>query len=83
MNYIHIDALEVARKFGHLIKGRGKISGLEFAKLILKSSIDCKEHRETCASSVASSVYEIEIRANGSCMTKELLLKHTSSMTKY
>ena len=71
---IYIDALEVARKFGYLIAGRGKFSGLEFAKRILSSEKDCKEHREVCASSVASSVYEIEIcGVSGCCMITEIL----------
>lgn len=73
-NYIYIDALEVARKFGYLIKGKGKVSGLEFAKRILKSEKDCKEYRETCASSVASTVYEIHICGeSGCCMITEIL----------
>lgn len=71
---IHIDALEVARKFGYLIAGKGKFSGLDFAKKILRSEKDCKGHRETCASSVASSVYEIEICGkSGRCMITEIL----------
>lgn len=74
MNNIHIDALEVAKKFGYLIKGKGKVSGLEFAKLILKSGKDCESHREACASSVASTVYEIQIcGVSGSCMVTEIL----------
>ena len=72
MDYIHIDALEVARKFGYLIKGKGKVSGLEFAKLILKSKKDCESHREACASSVASTVYEIQI-SRKNCMVTEIL----------
>lgn len=73
-DYIHIDALEVARKFGYLIAGKGKFSGLEFAKKIIRSDKDCKSHRETCASSVASSVYEIQICGiSGSCMITEIL----------
>ena len=72
MNYT-IDALEVARKFGYLIAGHGKFSGLEFAKRIIKSEKDCKEHREFCASSVAESVYEIEIDGvSGCCMITEI-----------
>ena len=71
---IHIDALEVVRKFGYLIAGKGNFSGLEFAKRILRSGKDCKGHRETCASSVASSVYEIEIcGVSGCCMITEIL----------
>lgn len=73
-DYIHIDALEVARKFGYLIAGHGKFSGLEFAKKIIRSDKDCKSHREVCASSVASSVYEIEICGiSGCCMITEIL----------
>lgn len=71
---IHIDALEVARKFGYLIAGKGSFSGLEFAKRILKSDKDCKGHREACASSVASSVHEIKIcGVSGCCMITEIL----------
>jgi len=71
---IYIDALEVARRFGYLIAGRGKFSGLDFAKRIIHSEKDCKGHRETCASSVASSVYEIEIcGTSGCCMITEIL----------
>lgn len=71
---IHIDALEVKRKFGYLIAGRGAFSGLEFAKRILKSGKDCKEYREACASSVASSVFEIKIcGVTGNCMITEIL----------
>lgn len=74
MDHIHIDALEVARKFGYLIAGHGKFSGLEFAKKIIRSDKDCKSHREVCASSVASSVYEIEICGiSGCCMITEIL----------
>lgn len=71
---IHIDALEVARKFGYLIAGHGTFSGLEFAKRILRCDKDCKEHREVCASSVASTVYEIQICGmSGCCMITENL----------
>lgn len=71
---IYIDALEVARKFGYLIAGKGKFSGLEFAKRIIRSDKDCKGHREVCASSVASTVYEIEIcGVSGCCMITEIL----------
>ncbi len=71
---IHIDAIEVARKFGYLIAGKGSFSGLDFAKRILGSNKDCKEHREACASSVASSVYEISIcGVSGCCMVTEIL----------
>lgn len=71
---IYIDALEVAKKFGYLIAGKGKFSGLEFAKRIISSDKDCKLHREACASSVASSVYEIQIYGvSGCCMITELL----------
>lgn len=71
---IYIDAVEVTRKFGYLIKGRGKFSGLEFAKRIIASEKDCKSHREACASSVASSVYEIQICGiTGCCMITEIL----------
>lgn len=70
---IHINTLEVARKFGYLIAGKGKFSGLEFAKRIIRSDKDCKSHREVCASSVASSVYEIQIcGVTGCCMITEL-----------
>jgi hypothetical protein len=72
MDCIHIDALEVAQKFGYLIKGKGKVSGLDFAKLILKSEKDCQSHREACASSVASTVYEIQI-SRRNCMVTEIL----------
>jgi len=72
-NNIHIDALEVARKFGYLIAGKGKFSGLEFAKRIIRSEKDCKTHREICASSVASSVYEIQICGITGCKIIELL----------
>lgn len=73
-NYIHIDALEVARKFGYLIAGKGKFSGLEFAKKIIGCDKDCQSHRETCASSVASTVYEIQICGiSGCCMITEIL----------
>lgn len=73
-NYIHIDALEVARKFGYLIAGKGKFSGLEFAKKIIGCEKDCQSHRETCASSVASTVYEIQICGmSGCCMITEIL----------
>ena len=73
-DYIHIDALEVARKFGYLIAGKGKFSGLEFAKKIIGCDKDCQSHRETCASSVASTVYEIQIRGmSGCCMITEIL----------
>ena len=71
--FIYIDALTVARKFGYLIKGQGTFSGLEFAKRIIKSKKDCASHREVCASSVASSVYEIEIESTGRCVVSELL----------
>lgn len=70
---IHIDALEVAKKFGYLIAGRGKFSGLEFAKAIIKSDKDCQSHREACASSVASTVSELCI-CGGKCFIKEILL---------
>lgn len=71
---IHIDALEVAKKFGYLIAGNGKFSGLEFAKRIISSDKDCKSYRETCASSVASTVYEIQICGiSGCCMITEIL----------
>ena len=74
MDYIHIDALEVARKFGYLIKDEEKLSGLEFAKRIIGSKKDCQLFRETCASSVASTVYEIHIfGTKRCCVVKELL----------
>lgn len=74
MKYVHIDALEVVKKFGYLIAGKGKFSGLEFAKNILKSNKDCLEYRVSCASSVACSVYEIELNdSTGKCMVKEIL----------
>ncbi len=74
MDNIHIDALEVVRKFGYLIKGKGKTSGLEFAKRIIKSNKDCQSYREACASSVASTVYEIQICGiSGCCMITEIL----------
>jgi hypothetical protein len=73
-DYIHIDALEVARKFGYLIAGKGKFSGLEFAKKIIGCDKDCQSHRETCASSVASTVYEIQLCGmSGCCMIPESL----------
>ena len=73
-DYIHIDALEVAIKFGYLIAGKGKFSGLAFAKRIIGCDKDCQSHRETCASSVASTVYEIQICGiSGCCMITEIL----------
>ena len=74
MSNVYIDALEVAKKFGYLIKGNGKLSGLEFAKMILKSEKSCKSHREACASSVASTVWEIQISNTGRCMITEILI---------
>lgn len=73
MKEVFIDAFEVARKFGYLIADKGYFSGLEFARKILASNKDCAEHREACASSVASCVYEIELSSNGKCKIQELL----------
>lgn len=70
---IYIDTFEVARKFGYLIADKGHFSGLEFARKILASSKDCAEHREACASSVASTLYDIELMGNGKCKIQELL----------
>ena len=72
-DYIYIDALEVVKKFGYLIKGGGAFSGLEFAKRIIRSEKDCKPYRENCASSVASSVFEIQYEINGRCLIIEIL----------
>lgn len=69
--YIRID--EVVRKFGYLIKGKGDLSGLEFAKEILKSKKDCVEYRETCASSVASTLYKINFSEAGTLRTEEYI----------
>lgn len=70
---IYIPYLEVVQEFGYLIKGRGKFTGLDFAKRILNSGKDCPLHREACASSVASTVYEIEIcGVSGCCMITEM-----------
>ena len=52
---------EVINRFGHLIKGKGKISGLDFAKAILRSGLDCARFRENNASTAASVIYEIEV----------------------
>ena len=71
--FIHIDALTVVRKFGYLIADKGSFSGLEFALTIIKSGKDCKSHREACASSVASTVFDVRI-CGGKCFIKEILL---------
>ena len=81
MKDVFIDTFEVVRKFGYLIADKGRFSGLEFARKILasnqvtKSNKDCATHREACASSVASCVYEIELSSssNGKCKIQELL----------
>ena len=70
---IHIDALTVVRKFGYLIADKGSFSGLKFALAIIKSGKDCKSHREACASSVASTVFDVRI-CGGNCFSKEILL---------
>lgn len=56
-----IPPCEVIERFGYLIKGQGKVSGLDFAKKIIRSGIDCKGFRENNASTAASIIYEIEV----------------------
>lgn len=73
MKDVFIDTFEVTRKFGYLIADKGNFSGLEFARKILASDRDCKTHREACASSVASTLYDIELMGNGKCKIIELL----------
>ena len=73
MEDVFIDTFEVARKFGYLIADKGHFSGLEFARKILASNRDCETHREACASSVASTLYDIELMSNGKCEIQELL----------
>ena len=73
MKDVFIDTFEVARKFGYLIADKGHFSGLEFARKILASGRDCETHREACASSVASTLYDIELMSNGKYKTQELL----------
>ena len=69
--FIHPD--EVINRFGFLIKGKGKVSGLDFAKAILKSGLDCVEFRENNASTAASIIYEIEVFPMGGYKSVELL----------
>lgn len=64
---------EVIERFGYLIKGHGKVSGLDFAKKIVRSGIDCKSFRENNASTAASIIYEIEIFPTRGYKSVELL----------
>lgn len=64
---------EVINRFGFLIKGKGKVSGLNFAKAILKSGLDCVEFRENNASTAASIIYDIEVFPMGDYKSVELL----------
>ena len=73
MKDVFIDTFEVARKFGYLIADKGHFSGLEFARKILASDRDCETHRKACASSIASTLYDIELMSNGKCRIQELL----------
>lgn len=66
---------EVINRFGYLIKGKGKVSGLDFARAILKSGLDCVEFRENNASTAASIIYEIEVFPTRGYKSVELLLK--------
>ena len=65
---------EVINRFGFLIKGKGKVSGLDFARAILKSGLDCVEFRENNASTAASIIYEIEVFQTRGYKSVELLL---------
>ena len=67
----HVPTQEVIRKFGGLIKGKGSLSGLTFAKFILASNMDCPEYRENCASTAASEIHEIEIFPDGKMRVAE------------
>jgi len=68
-----IPTSEVICNFGYLIKGKGKVSGLDFAKAILKSGVDCKGFRENNASTAASIIYEVEVFPHRGYKSVELL----------
>ena len=64
---------EVINRFGYLIKGKGKVSGLDFAKAILKSGLDSVGFRENNASTAASIIYEVEVFPTRGYKSVELL----------
>lgn len=67
----YIPTHEVIKKFGFLAKGKKLLSGLQFALLIIRSGVDCKEFRENCASTAASDIVSILVTKNGRCFIKE------------
>lgn len=64
-DYVFIPTNEVIKKYKHLIKGKGSVSGIQFAKEIVKSGIDLREFRENCASTAASYISEIIVSETG------------------
>lgn len=61
----YIPPTEVLNRFGCLIKGKGKKTGLEFAKAVLNSDVDCQSFRENNASTAASDIFEVEVFNSG------------------
>ena len=68
----HISTQEVIMKLGHIIKEKGKFTGLAFAREILKGDNNNRSWLENCASTAASEIYEIEVKSNGGFMVTEL-----------
>lgn len=68
-----IPPTEVINRFGYLIKEKGKLSGLEFAKAILNCGKDCKSFRENNASTAASAIYEVEVYKDGGFRSVEFI----------
>lgn len=69
----YIPPTEVINRFGHLIKGKGKKTGLEFAKAILNSGDDCQSFRENNASTAASDIFAVEVFNSGGYRSMEYL----------
>ncbi|WP_277264821.1 hypothetical protein [Prevotella corporis] len=71
MEDVFIPTDEVIKKYKHLIKGKGSVCGIQFAKEIVKSGIDLREFRENCASTAASVISEIIISETGHVKVSE------------
>lgn len=68
----HVPTIEVIRKYGTLIKGKGKTTGLHLAREILRNGKECMPYLQNCASTAASEIYEIEILDNGGYRVTEI-----------
>ena len=73
MSNTYICPTEVINRFGYLIKGKGKKTGLEFAKAILNCGVDSQSFRENNASTAASDIYEVEVFSFGGYKSKEYI----------